>query len=140
MTIKELSQLYWLNQEIKQYEERLAKLYQSLGASAPQHDGMPHSKYQDSVTERMAIRITDLAQTINALRIKALEEEARLTAYIDTIPEAYMRVLFTQRFVYGRTWVEVASELGGDMTADGARKACVRYLARDEGTVEKRIL
>jgi len=130
MTLRELSQLYWLKSEIKMYEERLMRLRACMGVGSPNYDGMPKAQNNESTTERQAVRLADLERTLKSLRDKALEEEARLTCYIATIPDAYLRIIFTHRFVHGLTWWQVAAEMGGETTADSVRKACVRYIER----------
>ena len=43
MTVKELSQLYWLNQEIPRDEQRIAELREKAQAApSPDMSGMPH--------------------------------------------------------------------------------------------------
>lgn len=130
MTLKELSQLYWLRREIEQHEARLEQLCASVGVSAQVYDGMPHAHSNSSPTERQAIRVADLRRTIESLRDRACEEERKLTEYIGAIPDAYLRVVFTCRFIDGMTWWQVANYIGNNMTADGVRKAVVRYLER----------
>ena len=132
MTLRELSQLYWLRQEIVQYEERLSRLRASMGIGSPNYDGMPHAHNHESITERQAVRLADLQRVLDDLRCRACDEAIRLTEYIATIPDAYLRVIFTYRFVDGLTWWQVAAEMGGETTADSVRKACVRYLERGQ--------
>ena len=131
MTLKELSQLYWLRSEIALYEERLDRLMQTVGVGSPKYDGMPHASGSESSTERQAIRIAELRGMLETLRDRAYAESIRLTQYISGIQDSYLRVIFTHRFVHGMSWWQVAAAMGGETTADSVRKACVRYLERD---------
>ena len=130
MTLHELSQLYWIRAEISLYEERLLRLRLNVGVGSPTYDGMPKAQSTESITERQAVRIAEAERALEELRDKAHAEEMRLTAYIASIPDAYLRVIFTHRFVEGLTWWQVAAEMGGDNTADGVRKAVARYLEK----------
>ena len=103
MTLKELSQLYYLNREIEMDKERLEALRARASApGSPNYDGMP----------------------------KSPSYENRLERYIADIPDSNLRMIFTLRFINGLSWVQLAFSIGGDCTADGARMACNRYIKK----------
>ena len=134
MTLKELSQLYWLNREIARDQRRLDELSRLAGsASAAPLTGMPSAPHNnESKVERMAAEIVDLQAIIATKQIQRIHECARLERWINTIPDSLTRQVFSYRFVDCLSWVQVALSIGGGNTADGVRKRCYRYMREHE--------
>ena len=130
MTLKELSQLYWLNREIKADQKRLDELEYLAGSpSGSKLDGMPHAPNRnESRVERLAAEIVDLKAIIAARQIQCIHERARLERWITGVKDSQTRQMFQYRFVDGLTWVDVAHKIGGGNTVDGIKKRCYRYL------------
>ena len=161
MTVKELSQLYWLNREIESDRERLASLdeeikrdeaqlssleEQASSPSGPNYDGMPKSPSYGNRLENMVINIielqkiierkkalrSDCAMTIQAKQILCLTERNKLERYIADLPDSLIRMIFTFRFINGLTWAQVSEHIGMRTTEDSVKKMCYRYLAEHE--------
>ena len=131
MTLKELSQLYYLNREIERDQERLEQLRARVSApGSPNYDGMLKSPSFENRLERYIAEIVDLEAIIQAKITQCSHERARLERYIAEIPDSLTRQIFTLRFVEGLSWQRVAFGVGGDCTADGARMACNRYIKK----------
>lgn len=130
MTVKELSQLYWLNREIEQDQHRLAELEDKASSpSSPNLTGMPHSpSFNGSRLERYIAEIVDLRAIIAAKQQQCIYERIRLERWICDIPDSLLRMIFTLRFINGLTWCQVALNVGGGNTEDSVKKACYRYL------------
>lgn len=130
MTVKELSQLYWLTREIEANQRRLDELKQT--ASAPSSSaltGMPHApNNNESKVERFTAEIVDLQAIIAARQIQYIHERAKLERWIDDIPDSLTRLVFRYRFVDGLTWDQVAQRVSGGNTMEGVKKRCYRYL------------
>ena len=137
MTVKELSQLYYLTLEIEKDRKKLEELKSQRGPGEIVYDDMPHGKGPaKSRVERVAVAIVDLEATIEKKKARSMRERARLEKYIETIPDSLTRLVFTHRFVDGMPWQDVADSIGG-YTADGVKKICYRYLDRyGAGTAE----
>lgn len=132
MTLKELSQLYYLNREIELDRARLAELRSDLSnPKSPKYDGMPHSPNPENAIERYAAEIADLEAIIQAKLEQQIYERKRLERYIADIPDSLTRQIFTLRFIQGKRWEEVADGIGGS-NADSVKKTCYRYLAKDK--------
>lgn len=130
MTLKELSQLYYLNREIERDQERLEKLRASASApGAPNYDGMPKNPSFENRLERYIAEIVDLEAIIQAKITQCLHERNRLERYIADIPDSFIRQIFQLRFVNGLNWQQVAASIGNN-TADSVRMACNRYIAK----------
>lgn len=134
MTIKELSQLYWLNREIEYDQERLEKLEsEAVAPASVRLDGMPHDGgLPGSRVERIVLEIIDLQAIIAAKQIQCIHERQRLERYIATVPDSLTRMIMTYRFVNGLPWAQVAYSIGGGNTEDSVKKRVYRYIDSTE--------
>ena len=128
MTVKELSQLYYLGKEIELCQKQLAELEAQRGISAINMDGMPHTKgMTKSQIEQLAAEIVDLKAIIHAKQIECIHERNRLERYIADIPDSEIRNIFTYRFVNRLSWDDVATCMGPGNTPERVRQVCSRY-------------
>ena len=129
MTIKELSQLYYLNREIERDRERLSILRSKASSmGAPGFDGLPKSGCLGGRLEQCIAEIVDLEVIIQAKITQCLHERNRLERYISDIPDSITRQVFQLRFVNGLPWAQIALSIGGGNTEEGVRKRVYRYL------------
>lgn len=129
MTVKELSQLYWLNREIEMDQKRLEELeYKAIPGSPTISDMPPGPHSNESKVEKLAAEIVDLKAIIAAKQIQCIHERQRLERYISEIPDSLTRSIFELRFANGLPWSQVAASLGGGNTTEGVKKRCYRYL------------
>ena len=130
MTLKELSQLYYLNREIEMDQRRLRELEARALPGAQVITGMPHGTGVADIVGRYAAEIADLRGIIEAKHQQCLYERSRLERYIAGIDDSLLRQIFTYRFVNGLPWLQVAACIGGNNTADSVRVACNRYIEK----------
>lgn len=109
MTLEELSVLHDLTQEIDMDEKRLQKLEGEAGTKAQKEK---------------------VKKVIREKRNKLWAERERLERWIAEIDDSITRQIFTLRFVEGKTWLQVAMEIGGGNTANGVLKSAKRYAAK----------
>lgn len=129
MTLKELSQLYYLSCEIERDSERLAELKLKASSSgSSNYDGMSKSPGYENRLERYITEIVDLEAIIQEKRTRCLHERKRLEQYISEIPDSLTRLIFQLRFIDGFSWVRVAFSIGGGNTEESVRKRVYRYL------------
>lgn len=134
MTVKELSQLFWLNREIEMDQKRLAELEASASAPhSPNMDGMPHAPGYGDALARCVAEIIDLKAIIAAKQQQCIFERNRLEGYIAEIPDSLTRQIFVLRFINGLSWRQVAYSIGGGNTEDSVKKTCYRYLDAENG-------
>lgn len=126
MTIKELSQLYWLKQEIAVDERRLREIRAKADNVSPSGGGGSGGS-KTSKIEIYVADIIDLQAIIGAKKQQCIYEQSRLERYIATVPDSLTRLLFTLRFVECLSWVQIAKEVRG-VTPDSARMTVNRYL------------
>ena len=131
MTLKELSQLYYLNREIEMDGQRLRELEVKALPGSQVLAGMPHSLGVTDKVSECAAEIADLRGIIEAKHQQCLYERSRLERYISGIDDSLLRQIFTYRFVNGLSWRQVAACVGGGNTDDACRKAVRRYLERN---------
>lgn len=132
MTLKELSQLYYLNREIEMDKRRLQELEVKALPGSQVLTGMPHTPGVKDKVGEYAAEIADLRGIIEAKHQQCLYERSRLERYITTIEDSLLRQVFTYRFVNGLPWQQVAACIGGSNTADGVRMMCNRYIKATE--------
>lgn len=129
MTLKELSQLYYLNREIEMDKNRLEKLKAKASSpSGPNLTGMPGSGSYENRLERYIAEIVDLEGIISAKISQCIHERNRLERYIANIGDSLTRQIFTQRFVNGLNWSQTAASIGGGNNAESVRKRVQRHL------------
>ncbi len=139
MTLKELSQLYWLNREIEQDKKRLEDLRLQSSIQAAKLTGMPRGGSVDgSSIDRYIAEIVDLEAIISAKLMQCMHERNRLERYIADIPDSLTRQIFTLRFINGLSWLQVAYHVGGN-TADSVKKTCYRYIDREDENEKERL-
>lgn len=131
MTLKELSQLYYLNREIKTDQRRLQELEAKALPGAQVITGMPHGTGAVDKVGNYAAEIADLRGILEAKHRRCLCERSRLERYIAGIEDSRLRQIFTCRFIGGLSWRQVAARIGGGNTADSVRMACNRYIEKD---------
>lgn len=137
MTLKELSQLYYLNHEIEMDKERLAELRQkAYSLSGSTISGMPRggNNSRGAAYEKYAAEIADLEAIISAKITQCLHERSRLERYISEISNCLTRQIFTYRFVSCLNWNEVADKLDdgtGRITDNSVKKRLYRYLEKN---------
>lgn len=131
MTLKELSQLYYLNCEIERDQERLEQLRARVSApGSPNYDGMPKSPSFENRLERYIAEMVDLEAIIQAKITQCLHERNRLERYIAEIPDSLTRQIFQLRFINGLTWVQIAFSVGGGNTEGSVKMICYRYIKK----------
>ena len=131
MTVKELSQFYYLNREIEMDKERLEKL-RTLASSPSGSNltGMPRGGSPQNRLEQNIIEIVALEEIISAKITKSLRERNRLEQYIANIPDSLTRQIFTLRFINGFSWNQVAFKIGGGNTWKSLSNICYRYIEK----------
>lgn len=132
MTLKELSQLFYLNREIETEKERLEQLKsEAEGLSGGKLTGMPTaSGHSKDKLARCVAEVIDTEAIIAAKLMQCLHERNRLERYIADIPDSLMRMIFTYRFINGLPWEQVAACIGGGNSAGSVRMMCYRYLRK----------
>ena len=131
MTKKELSQLFYLNREIEQDEQRLRELQSKATKATQIISGMPRGGGEQQKIEKFVADIIDLKAIIAAKQQQCIYEQSRLERYIADIPDSLTRQIFALRFINGLNWVQIAVSIGGGNSPDGMRMHVNRYLKKN---------
>lgn len=131
MTLSELKQYTYLRSKIKQFDEEINYLRHIAitDTVAGSDSDFPYSKRTFKIKgadKPTAIRIQELKDRRTDYR----QRKAAIEAYIDSIRDLRTQEIFEQKFIYNRSWLEVARRTGGRNTADSVRKTCRRYIDR----------
>jgi len=130
MTLKELSQLYYLNREIETLKRQLAEIECYAEGTTQSLSGMPHGGSTSDKVGAGAVRIADLKSKIKNRQIACWQEYCKLNDYISNIDDSFIRQIMSYRFVNGLSWQQVADCIGGGNTADSVKKVCYRHLEK----------
>lgn len=128
MTLKELSQLYYLNREIEDLKNKISELEAKATDTSVKITGMPHgADIRDKIGETVA--------NLDAYKTKLIDrhkrysiELIRLNDYISACPDSLTRQILTYRFVNGLSWNQVAASVGSSITCEAAKKIAYRYI------------
>jgi len=127
MKREELQQLYWIKLEIRELSMKIDQLKTMMAGGVSRISGLPRiSGIGDRMGELMP-EVADLEKILEEKLKRYLAELIRLETFIDQIDEAYLRLIFTYRYIKCLSWVQVAHRLGGS-TADSVRMMHNRYL------------
>lgn len=132
MTLGELSQLKHLKREIALDRQRLRQLEEAALPGAQVMTGMPHSTGVKDRLGDTAAAIADLRQQLEAKIERCVREQQKLEAYIESIPDSFIRQIFIYRFVQGMSWRQVADQMGGGNSAGNIRVICHRFVRKKE--------
>ncbi len=110
MTKKELSKYYHLSNEIKDIEEQINELSNSLIGS-PILTGMPHGTGISNPVEQKASLLINLKNKLEKRKYKSLQELIKIEVYVASIEKAEIRTLFTKRYIQFKQWDEIADEM-----------------------------
>lgn len=133
MTLKELSQLYYLTREVERDRARLADLRaKATSPKIPGYSSLPRNSTAESQLEKYVAATSELEALIAEKMLRCIDERKRLEYYIASIQDSLTRQIFTLRFVDGLKWSQIALRVGGNNTAAGVKMACYRYIQRNQ--------
>ena len=126
MTLKELSQLYYLNREIEDLKNKIFELEAKATDTSVKITGMPHGAGAGDKIGRAVAELdyykAKLTNRLEQCRIELI----RLNDYISACPDSLTRQILTYRFVNGLSWNQVAASVG--ITIGAAKMILYRYI------------
>lgn len=126
MTRDELKQIYFLNKEIKMWQDELDRLQCQSLVKGQIMTGMPPAhKITDKVGD-LASDIADIKKIIEGKLTEIQLQRKRIIGYIDSLDDSLLRQIIFYRCVSLMGWYQVAETIGGECTAESVRK----YFAR----------
>lgn len=130
MTRKDLEQVYYLNNELKMWQRRLADLQADIALSPKVLDGMPYSKTNavSSPTEIKAIRIAELSNIIEGKISEIQVTLMDIEASIVTIEDSLIRQIVEYRCCKLMKWQQIADRIGEGYTEEAVRQSYHRFV------------
>lgn len=130
MTRKDLEQVYYLNNELKMWQRRLADLQADIALSPKVLDGMPYSKTNavSSPTEIKAIRIAELSNIIEGKISEIQVTLMDIEAFIVTIEDSLIRQIVEYRCCKLLKWQQIADRIGEGYTEEAVRQSYHRFV------------
>lgn len=110
MNKRELSKYYHLSMEIKDLEEQINELMNSLIGS-PILTGMPHGSGTGNPVEQKATLLLNLKNKLEKRRSEALKKLTKIELYIASMEESDVRLIFTKRYIQFKQWEDIAKEM-----------------------------
>lgn len=126
MTKKELSQLYYLQREIANDEQRLESLEAAATSTTSKAGGASSGRISDKTA--MAVEIADLKAIIRAKREMCIVHYNQIMRFIAGVEDSMIRQIITYRHIDMMKWRDIAQKIGGGNTEDSVRKAYSRYM------------
>ncbi len=105
-----LSQVTALKREIDDLSQRIAALEWEARGCRGRISGLPHPRAETE--SAIAAKAEALRAKMDARRLERMEELGRLYAFIDDIPNARLRLIFSLRYLDGLTWQQIAFKIG----------------------------
>lgn len=130
MTRKDLEQVYYLNNELKMWQRRLADLQADIALSPKVMDGMPYSKTNavSSPTEIKALRIAELSRIIEGKISEIQVTLLDIEAFIVTIEDSLLRQIVEYRCCKLMQWKDIANKIGDGYTEESIRQSYHRFV------------
>ena len=127
MTIRELSQLYYLNREISDLKLKIAEIEAKATDTSVKITGMPHASTAGDKIGKLIAELDYYKSTLNNRLEQSRLELIRLNENISKCDDSLTRQILTYRFVNGLPWTQVAASIGG--TSEYAvKKTAYRYI------------
>lgn len=108
MNIKELSNLFYINKEIKRLESELEEITE-IGSSVI--DGMPHGTKSGDKVQQLVLKRQTLVEKIVKKQIEYIDEKIRMENFISNIEDSKIRLIVRLRFIEFKSWYDIADEI-----------------------------
>lgn len=108
MNIKELSNLFYINKELKRLESELEEI-SVIGATVL--DGMPHSTKSGNKVQSLVLKRQTLVEKIVRKQTEYIDEKIKMENFISNIDNPKIRLIVRLRFVEFKSWYDIADEI-----------------------------
>lgn len=136
MRKEELNEIYWLNKEIEDLENRLQELEEEDGLKASSFNETTKSNSNQSIVERVALKKVELQNQLYQNKLLILEEKSKIESFIEKIPNSKLRTIVRLRNIDLLTWEEIAKALS--MTRKTATNQYNEFILSLKKDLEKR--
>jgi DNA-directed RNA polymerase specialized sigma subunit len=128
MNKRELSKYYYITLEIRELEERIAVVENTIVGSS-KLTGMPRgSGKSDPVNKTTELLIT-LKSKLEKRKAEAMTKLIQIEEYISEIEDSEVRLIFSKRYIELKKWEQIADELY--MSLSTVHRKHSNYLGRN---------
>ena len=110
----ELNELYWLNKEVEDLQNRLKELEETSGVSSSKIGDGIHSSEISNPVEKVAMKKLELKNRIAEVMLIILEEKEKIERFVETISDSQIRTIIRLRNIDLMTWEQIGDFLGLD--------------------------
>lgn len=129
MNISTLKKYYLLEGEIRNEEEKIAKIEARLCASPGfGKNGVPKSPTPQNRVEETYIELITRKEELQRKVAGYKEMKASIERYIDNINDLLIHRIAEERFIKNKRFRDIAAVLGGNNTTESVKKMLYRYL------------
>lgn len=107
MIKEELNELYWLNKEIEDLNNRLKELDNISISSSKISNQIKSNNGNNSIVERLALKKIELQNKIYENMILILTEKQKIEKFIETIPDSQIRTIIRLRNIDLMSWENI---------------------------------
>ncbi len=107
MIKEELNELYWLNKEIEDLNNRLKELDNISISSSKISNQIKSNNGNNSIVERLALKKIELQNKIYENMILILSEKQKIEKFIETIPDSQIRTIIRLRNIDLMSWENI---------------------------------
>lgn len=107
MIKEELNELYWLNKEIEDLNNRLKELDNISISSSKISNQIKSNNGNNSIVERLALKKIELQNKIYENMILILTEKQKIENFIETIPDSQIRTIIRLRNIDLMSWENI---------------------------------
>ena len=129
MTKKDLKQIFYINKEIKMWQDKLDEMTEIKSTNM---SGLSSAHSQGDNTSDMAIQKAEITSAIAELQAKIQVKQCEIMDFIEHIDDSIIRQIIQYRYIDLMTWIEVSMKVYGrpDMN-EVARKYHEVYLRKN---------
>jgi hypothetical protein len=124
---QDLKQIYYLNNELKMWQDELRRLQDRIERGPKWYDGMPHSSEVGDPVGNIATELANCKMMISCKEFEIQIQRNRIIKYIDDIEDSLLRQIIFYRCVSCMGWKEVAATIGGRATVASVTMAFKRH-------------
>ena len=132
MTRKELSQIYYINQEIKMWEKELERVREESEIKGQEITDMPRGGGIADKTGERAARKIDIEMVIIG-KLKEIQiQRGNIMKFINSVESSYIRQIIYYRHILLMKWEDIAGAMGGECNERSLKKMHSRWLKKME--------
>lgn len=110
----ELNNIYWLNKEIEDLENRIKELDETCGVSSSKMSDGIHTNKISNPIEELTIKKLKFQERLFGIKAELLEEKEKIERFVQSIPDSQIRTIIRLRNIDLKTWEEIGEFLGLD--------------------------